>query len=94
MRGYFKEDDLLRIVPISTIFFFDIRIPVKEHDILLLVKGSFYRDTWILALLWAFLWATKCAHNFKKISVAYAVDAVRLSSLKDSWLSEKPTKQV
>ncbi|MDI9623450.1 MAG: polysaccharide pyruvyl transferase family protein [Methanothermobacter sp.] len=81
LRRYLKEDDLLRIVPISTIFFFDIRRLVKEHDILLLVEGSCYMDTWTSALLWAFLWATRCAHDFKKISVAYAVDAGHLSSL-------------
>ena len=81
LRRYLKEDKFLKIVPISPIFFFDIRRLVKEHDILLLVEGSCYMDTWTSALLWAFLWATRCAYNFKKPSIAYAVDAGHLSSL-------------
>ncbi|MGZ7043506.1 MAG: polysaccharide pyruvyl transferase family protein, partial [Methanobacterium sp.] len=75
LRRYLKEDEFLKIAPIASIFFFDIRKLVKEHDIVILVEGSCYMDTWTSALLWAFLWATRCAHNFKKPSIAYAVDA-------------------
>jgi polysaccharide pyruvyl transferase WcaK-like protein len=79
LRRYLKEDEFLKIAPISSIFFFDVLKLVKEHDILLLVEGSCYMDTWTSALLWAFLWATRCAHNFKKPNIAYAVDVGHLS---------------
>ena len=85
---YLKEDKFLKIAPISSIFFFDIRKLVKEHDILLLVEGSCYMDTWTSALLWAFLWATKCAKDFKKPSIAYAVDVGQLSSF-NRWLVKR-----
>ncbi len=79
LRRYLKEDEFLKIAPIASIFFFDIRRLVKEHDILILVEGSCYMDTWTSALLWAFLWGTRCASNFKKPSLAYAVDVGHLS---------------
>ncbi len=88
LKRYLKEDEFLRIAPIPSIFFFDIRRLVKEHDILLLVEGSCYMDTWTSALLWAFLWATKCAYNFKKPSIAYAVDVGHLSSF-NQWLVKR-----
>lgn len=88
LKRYLKEDEFLKIAPISTIFFFDIRRLVKEHDILLLVEGSCYMDTWTSALLWAFLWATRCTYNFKKSNIAYAVDAGHLSSF-NRWLVKR-----
>lgn len=88
LRRYLKEDEFLKIAPISSIFFFDIRRLVKEHDVLLLVEGSCYMDTWTSALLWAFLWATRCARNFKKPSIAYAVDVGHLSSF-NRWLVKR-----
>ena len=92
LRRYLKEDEFLKIVPISSIFFFDIRRLVKEHDILLLVEGSCYMDTWTSALLWAFLWATRCAYNFKKPSIAYAVDAGHLSSFNKRLVKQEASK--
>ena len=88
LERYLKEDRFLKIAPINSIFFFDIRKLVKEHDILLLVEGSCYMDTWTSALLWAFLWATKCARDFKKLSIAYAVDVGHLSSF-NRWLVKR-----
>lgn len=85
LRRYLKENKYLKIAPIHSIFFWDIRRLVKEHDILLLVEGSCYMDTWTSALLWAFLYATRCASNFKKPSLAYAVDVGHLSKL-NRWL--------
>ena len=35
-------------------------------------------DTWTSALLWYFLWATRCAHREGKPCLAYAVDAGQL----------------
>jgi polysaccharide pyruvyl transferase WcaK-like protein len=79
LRRYVEEGPDLRIEPIPSIFFFALRRLVREHDIVMLVEGSCYMDTWTPALLWAFLWATRCAHSMGKPSLAYAVDAGRLS---------------
>lgn len=88
LRRYLKEDQYLKIAPIHSIFFFDIRRLVKEHDVTLLVEGSCYMDTWTSALLWAFLYATRCACNFKKPSLAYAVDVGHLSRF-NKWLVKR-----
>jgi hypothetical protein len=53
-----------------------------------LVEGSAYMDTWTPALLWYFLWATRCADEAGKPSLAYAVDAGQLSRL-DRWLTSR-----
>ena len=47
---------------------------------LLLVEGSTYMDTWTSALLWAFLWATRCAYAAGKPCLTYAVDAGEVKS--------------
>ena len=88
LRRYLQEDEFLKIAPIASIFFSDIRKLVNEHDILILVEGSCYMDTWTSALLWAFLYATRCANNFKKPSLAYAVDVGHLSSF-NKWLVKR-----
>lgn len=92
LRRYLKEDEFLKIAPIPSIFFFNVRRLVKEHDVLLLVEGSCYMDTWTSALLWAFLWATRCAHNFKKPSLAYAVDVGHLSSFNRRLVKREASK--
>jgi polysaccharide pyruvyl transferase WcaK-like protein len=81
LRRYISEDSNLRIVPIPSIYFFAIRKLVKKHDLVLLVEGSCYMDTWTSALLWAFLWTTQCAYFYNVPCVAYAVDAGDLSRL-------------
>ncbi|HOI39680.1 MAG TPA: polysaccharide pyruvyl transferase family protein [Methanobacterium sp.] len=88
LRRYLEEDEHLHIAPIPSIFFFAIDELVKNHDLVILVEGSCYMDTWTSALLWAFLWATHSAHRQKKPCIAYAVDAGELSSL-NSWLVRK-----
>jgi polysaccharide pyruvyl transferase WcaK-like protein len=79
LRRYLREGRNLRIAPIPSIFYFTIKRLVREHDLVMLVEGSCYMDTWTSALLWFFLWATKQAHAFGKASLAYAVDAGKLS---------------
>ncbi|BDZ66957.1 polysaccharide pyruvyl transferase family protein [Methanobacterium ferruginis] len=85
LRRYLKEDEHLHITPIPSIFFFAVDRLVREHDLVLLVEGSCYMDTWTSALLWAFLWATHSAHRQKRPCVAYAVDAGHLSRF-NKWL--------
>lgn len=80
LRRYLKEEPNLRIAPIPTIYFFAMFQLVRQHDLIALVEGSTYMDTWGSALLWAFLSATWCAHLMNKPCLAYAVDAGHLSA--------------
>ena len=61
-----------------TIFPLTVRRLVREHDLVMLVEGSAYMDTWTSALLWYFLWATRCAAVRGTPCIAYAVDAGQL----------------
>jgi len=88
LRRYVQESATLRIVPIPIVYFAALRKLVKEHDLVMLVEGSTYMDTWGSVLLWAFLWSTRCAARFGKRCLAYAVDAGALSRL-NQWLVRK-----
>jgi|WetSurMetagenome_2_1015567.scaffolds.fasta_scaffold144729_2 polysaccharide pyruvyl transferase WcaK-like protein len=79
LRRYVHESPTLKIAPMPTLYFGAIRRMVKECDLVLLVEGSTYMDTWGSPLLWMFLWATHCAAVMGKPSLAYAVDAGSLS---------------
>jgi len=79
LRRYVQEGPTLRIAPIPTIYPWALRRLVAEHDLIMLVEGSTYMDTWTSAMLWAYLWTTHCAHAMGKPIVAYAVDAGALS---------------
>jgi polysaccharide pyruvyl transferase WcaK-like protein len=92
LRRYIKEDKNIRIIPIPTIFFLAIRKLVKEQDIVLLVEGSCYMDTWTSALLWAFLWTTRCAYSYKIPCIAYAVDAGDLSKFNRLLVRKEASK--
>jgi polysaccharide pyruvyl transferase WcaK-like protein len=85
LRRYLQPGPTLRIAPIPTVFFAPVRRLVREHDLVVLVEGSAYMDTWTPALLWYFLWATRCAAELGRPCLAYAVDAGQLSRL-DRWL--------
>jgi polysaccharide pyruvyl transferase WcaK-like protein len=78
LRRYLREGPTLRIVSIPSLFFGAVRRLVREHDLVVLVEGSAYMDTWTSALLWYFLWATRCAAQEGKPCLAYAVDAGQL----------------
>lgn len=92
LRRYIKEDSTLKIVPIPSIYFFSLRKIVKEHDLVLLVEGSCYMDTWTSALLWAFLWITRCAYSYNIPCVAYAVDAGDLSRINRFLVKREASK--
>jgi polysaccharide pyruvyl transferase WcaK-like protein len=76
---YIQEGPKLSIAPVPSIYFFSLRRLVLQHDLVVLVEGSCYMDTWTSALLWAFLWATRVAAAAGKPCLAYAVDSGRLS---------------
>ena len=89
LRRYLKEGPNLAIKPVRpSLFYFDIRKFVSESDLVLLVEGSTYMDTWSSALLWYYLLATRYAHSMKKPCLAYSVDAGRASRF-DSWLIKR-----
>lgn len=79
LRRYIEEDEHLKIVPIPSIYFFALKNIVKNQDLVLLMEGSCYMDTWTSALLWAFLWTTRYASKYNIPCIAYAVDAGELS---------------
>jgi polysaccharide pyruvyl transferase WcaK-like protein len=85
LRRYVKEGPTLRIVRVPIIYFRALWKLVKEHDVIMLVEGSTYMDTWGSVLLWAFLWSTFCAARMGKRCLAYAVDAGSLSRL-NRWM--------
>jgi polysaccharide pyruvyl transferase WcaK-like protein len=76
---YIQEGPTLTIAPVPSIYFFALRRLVLDHDLVILVEGSCYMDTWTSALLWAFLWATRVAAKAGRPSLAYAVDSGNLS---------------
>jgi polysaccharide pyruvyl transferase WcaK-like protein len=80
LRRYIKEEPNLRIAPMPTIFFATLRRLVRENDLIMLVEGSTYMDTWTSAMLWAYLWTTHCADVMRKPCLAYAVDAGEIRS--------------
>jgi polysaccharide pyruvyl transferase WcaK-like protein len=80
LRRYINETPNLRIAPLPTIFFSALRRLVHENDLIMLVEGSTYMDTWTSAMLWAYLWTTRCACDMGKPCLAYAVDAGEIKS--------------
>lgn len=81
LRRYVQEGRNLRIVAIPTLFPFALRRLVAEHDLIMLVEGHCYMDDSTSVLLWAYLWATHCAHRTGKPSLAYSVDAGQLTAV-------------
>src|SRR5512143_2837758 len=79
LRRYVQEGPNLRIAPIPSLFPLALRQLVAKHDLIMLVEGHCYMDASTSALLWAYLWATHCAHAMGKPCLAYAVDAGQLA---------------
>jgi polysaccharide pyruvyl transferase WcaK-like protein len=76
---YFDEDERLRIVTPGYMFLFDIAKLVLASDMVVLVEGSGFRQNFSSALLWYFLYALGLATILGRTTVAYAVDAGRLT---------------
>lgn len=79
-RRYLHDRPNVEVVPIPTVYFLPMRNLVRRHDLILLVEGSVYMDSWSSMLLWYFLWPTRLAHAYGKPCVAYAVDVGTASS--------------
>ncbi len=80
LRRYVREGPDVHIAPMSTVFFAALHRFVRENDMVFLVEGSTYMDTWTSAMLWAYLLATRWAHGMGKPCAAYAVDAGEIKS--------------
>jgi polysaccharide pyruvyl transferase WcaK-like protein len=80
LRRYIRETPKVRIAPLPTIFFPALHRLVRENDLIMLVEGSTYMDTWASAMLWAYLWTTRCADEMGKPCLTYAVDAGEVRS--------------
>ncbi len=86
LRRYLQDGPNLKIKPVRPALFpVDIRNLVKQNDLILLVEGSCYMDTWGSPLLWAYLLATRYAHSMKKPCVGYSVDTGDASRF-NRWL--------
>jgi polysaccharide pyruvyl transferase WcaK-like protein len=75
LRRYLREGSGLSIVRMPYVFPATVWRLVRQHDVLVLVEGSTFMDTWGSPLLWYFLWAARCARRAGKPCLAYAVDA-------------------
>ncbi len=86
LSRYLAQSETLKIESVRpSLFFVDIKRLVKQNDLILLVEGSCYMDTWGQALLWFYLLATRYAHSMKKTCIAYSVDAGNASRF-NRWL--------
>jgi polysaccharide pyruvyl transferase WcaK-like protein len=81
LRRYLTESSTLKIKSIRpSVIFLDIRRLVKENDLIMLVEGSCYMDTWGSALLWYYLLATRYAHSMKKHCIATSISTKKVQS--------------
>src|SRR5689334_14343082 len=85
-RRYIQETPNVRIARLPAFFFPALRRLARENDLIMLGEGSTYMDTWSSIMLWAYLWATRCANTMGKPSLAYAVDAGEMKSAFNRWL--------
>ncbi len=92
LRRYVQEGPNLRIVPVPSLFPLAVRQLVAEHDLIMLVEGHCYMEDSTSLLLWAYLWATHCAHTMGKACLAYSVDAGQLSSVNRRLVRHEASK--
>jgi polysaccharide pyruvyl transferase WcaK-like protein len=79
LRRYVK-DGAARIVAWPSTVFPALPGLVRDNDLILLVEGSTYMDTWTSVMLWVYLATTYLAHSMGKPCLAYAVDAGEIRS--------------
>lgn len=85
LARYVRDLPGVEIIPMPMIFLSATRHLVAQHDLVVLVEGATYMDSSASALLWYFMWATRCAHAAGKPCLAYAVDAGELKP-HNRWL--------
>ncbi|MCK9903791.1 polysaccharide pyruvyl transferase family protein [Frankia sp. Cpl3] len=72
------ESATLSIVEIPYVYPAAVRRLTARHDLVMLVEGSLFKDSWSSALLYLFLWGAWTARRAGAATVAYAVDAGRM----------------
>lgn len=93
LRRYLQDGSNLKIRPVRpSLFPIDIRSLVKQNDLIMLVEGSCYMDTWGAALLWYYLLATRYAHSMKKPCIGYSVDAGSASRFNRWFIRREASK--
>jgi len=92
LRRYLREEERLKIVKVPTTYRRTIRRLVREHDLVVLVEGSCYIETFTKALLDAYLWGTRCAAELGKPCIAYAVDSGQVSEASVGKIREDASK--
>ncbi len=93
IRRYLQEGPNLTIKPLRPALFpLDTRTLVKQTDLVLLVEGSTYMDTWGSPLLWYYLLATRYAKHMKKPCIAYSVDAGNASDFNGRLIRREASK--
>jgi polysaccharide pyruvyl transferase WcaK-like protein len=92
LKRYVEESYSLKIISVPSIYIFSLNKLIRNHDIIILVEGSCYMDTWTTALLRAFLTSTKLAASMHKPIIAYAVDVGELSSTNLKLLKKEADK--
>jgi polysaccharide pyruvyl transferase WcaK-like protein len=77
---YFSESDAFKIIEVHHIFFLFNLIPLYlRSDLVVLVEGSGFRQNFSSTLLWFFLSTLTLAQTLKIRTIAYAVDAGKLT---------------
>ena len=89
---YIQDESNVNLVQIPIVYFMAMRKLVHEHDLILLVEGSVYMDSWSSLLLWYFLWPTRLAHAYGKPCVAYAVDVGSASPANQGHIRREANK--
>lgn len=95
LRKYLQDGPTLKIKTVRpSIFFVDIRKLIKENDLIMLIEGSTYMDTWGSTLLWYYLLATRYSHSMNKPCIAYSVDEGRASRFNRWLISREASKTI
>lgn len=77
---YFEESEQFKIIEVHHVFFLLNLIPLYlRSDLVVLVEGSGFRQNFSSTLLWFFLSALALAQTLKIKTIAYAVDAGKLT---------------
>lgn len=82
---YTGEDDCVKIVQVPSVFMFSLARLVLGSDIVVLVEGYCFMEFFSQVLFWFFMYAADLAQRLGIPTVAYAVDAGRLSSANARW---------
>lgn len=91
-RRYLHSAANVNVVQIPTVYFLAMRNLVRRHDLILLVEGSVYMDSWSPLLLWYFLWPTRLAYAYHKPCLAYAVDVGTASPANQRHIQREANK--